>query len=142
MTHRRLAGALAALAVAFGSTAAGHALGARGAAGAGGAGEPAAGPATLEAGRRLYRKYCGQCHALRAANAAGFGSKPKLGQEGGPSFNTLRVPFALTVWLLTQSSAGHERIAHKLKWTEVRDVATFIASSTKSHSILAQPIDG
>jgi mono/diheme cytochrome c family protein len=107
---------------------------------ASGAGTPS-GETKLEIGKRLYRKYCGQCHALRAANAAGFGSQ-KLGQEGGPSFNELRVPFALSVSLMTQSSAGHERVVRHLKWAEIRDVAAFIASATKRNAVLAQPIDG
>ena len=46
-------------------------------------------------GRQLYRKFCGQCHALTAANAVGFGSNNKngYGELGGPSFNERRVGF-------------------------------------------------
>lgn len=131
MTHARLLAVIAALAIAAASLAAGLASG---------AGKPS-GETKLEIGKRLYRKYCGQCHALRAANAAGFGSQ-KLGQEGGPSFNQLRVPFALSISLMTQSSAGHERVVRHLKWAEIRDVAAFVAASTKRNPVLAQPIDG
>jgi len=96
----------------------------------------------MDSGKRLYRKYCGQCHALRAARAAGFGTEAKFGKDGGPSFNNLRVPFALSVSLMTQASNGHERVFHKLKWKEITDVAKFIAAATKDHPILAQPTDG
>ncbi len=48
-------------------------------------------PSQLEIGKQLYRKYCGQCHALIAALAAGFGirqgprhrRRPELQQPQG-----------------------------------------------------------
>ena len=105
------------------------------------AGEPS-GESRLKSGKQLYRKYCGQCHALEEANAVGFGSNRGLGKEGGPSFNNLRVPYSLSVTLLMQASNGHERIVHKLKFAQIRDVATFLAAATKTHSHLALPTDG
>ncbi len=129
---------LLAAAIALGSAWATYALGARV---VGGAERPAA-STTLEAGKRLYRKYCGQCHALREARAAGFGSKPALGTDGGPNFNNLRVPYSLSILLMTQASNGHERIFHKLKWTEIKQVATFVDDATKDHAVLARPTDG
>jgi hypothetical protein len=72
---------------------------------------------TLEDGKLLYRKYCGQCHALKVARAVGFGTvSHPFGKEGGPSFNNLRVPYSLSVLLLTQKSTGHEVLFHKLTW--------------------------
>ena len=56
---------------------------------------PAA-PSKLEIGKKVYRKYCGQCHALNEALAAGFGSDKGLGTDGGPSFNNLKVPYNLS----------------------------------------------
>ena len=59
-------------------------------------------------GKRLYREYCGQCHALSAALAAGFGnSGGGLGENGGPSFNNLRVPYAYSVEAVTEPTGGH-----------------------------------
>ena len=61
-------------------------------------------------GRDLYRKFCGQCHSLAAARAVGFGSnKGTLGKLGGPSFNELKVPYAISVRHVTQPTGGHER---------------------------------
>ena len=65
-------------------------------------------PSAMETGKRLYRKYCGQCHSLTVALAAGFGSNNGLGTDGGPSFETLRVPFNLSVLAITQPFIGHE----------------------------------
>jgi len=93
-------------------------------------------------GKHLYRQYCGQCHSLLQALAAGFGSNNGLGQDGGPSFDTLRVPFNLSVVAVTTPWAGHEIVFHKMTWTEVKQVAHYIQTVTKHHPGLAQPIDG
>ena len=127
---------LLAVATALASASATHALG------AGGAGDPTAASKKLETGKRLYRKYCGQCHALRAARAAGFGSGKGLGRNGGPSFNNLRVPYNLSILLMTQPSNGHEHVSFKLTWTQVKQVSAFVATVTKHHDVLAQPTDG
>jgi len=95
----------------------------------------------VKGGKQLYRKYCGQCHALTAALAAGFGSDKGLGLDGGPSFNRLRVPFNLSVVAVTTPFAGHERVDSKLTWGEVNQVAKYIDVVTKAHAALAQPID-
>jgi hypothetical protein len=96
----------------------------------------------LEVGKRLYRKYCGQCHALRVALAAGFGSNEGLGTDGGPSFDLLRVPFNLSVLAVTQPFIGHERLVHKMTWTQVKEVSRFVETVTRHHPVLAQNIDG
>lgn len=98
-------------------------------------------PAGLTGGKRLYRQYCGQCHALTAALAAGFGSSNVLGLNGGPAFDNLRVPFNLSVVAVTTPFAGHEVVNSKLTWAQVKQVATFVAVVTKEHPGLAQPID-
>jgi mono/diheme cytochrome c family protein len=97
---------------------------------------------SLQQGKSLYRKYCGQCHALRAALAAGFGSNNGLGTDGGPSFDGLRVPFNLSVLAVTQPFIGHERLVHKMTWAEVKVVARYVETVTRHHPVLAQPIDG
>ena len=111
-------------------------------AGASSGASPSISSSRYEAGKRLYRKYCGQCHALREARAVGFGTNDRLGKEGGPSFNNLRVPYGLSVALITQRSNGHERLVHKLTWAQVTTVADFIAAATKTHPLLALPTDG
>jgi mono/diheme cytochrome c family protein len=103
---------------------------------------PTATPAPgLRGGKQLYRQFCGQCHALTAALAAGFGSDNGLGRDGGPSFNSLRVPFNMSIVAVTTPFAGHELVFTKLTWSELNQVATFIAVVTKDHIALAKPID-
>ena len=103
---------------------------------------PPASAAKLAAGKKLYRTYCGQCHALKAARAAGFGSNKGLGTDGGPSFNTLRVPFELSVLAIRQPFIGHEAIYRKMKWNQIQTVSTFVAHATRDHPVLAQAVDG
>jgi hypothetical protein len=93
-------------------------------------------------GKGLYRKYCGQCHALRVALAAGFGSGKGLGINGGPSFDNLRVPYSLAVLAVKQPFIGHEVLVHKMTWQQIRTVAGFVAKVTRDHPIPAQNIDG
>jgi len=135
MTHRRFA-ALLALATGLALASAGYADR------AGSADRATAGAPSLVLGKRLYRRWCGQCHALTPALAAGFGSDNGLGQDGGPSFDTLRVPFNLSVVAVTTPFAGHEIVFTKMTWTEVNQVAKYVETVTKHHTALAQPIDG
>jgi len=116
-------------------------VGARSARGSGTAAGPV-GVTKLELGKRLYRKYCGQCHALTVALAAGFGSNNGLGTDGGPSFDTLRVPFNLSVLAIRQPFIGHERLVHKMTWEQVKEVSRFVETVTRRHTVLAKNIDG
>ena len=122
---------LVALATALPSATAGYALAERSAA-----------PTKIVTGKQLYRKYCGQCHGLTAALAAGFGSNNGLGTDGGPNLDNLRVSFNLSVLSITLPFIGHEVIVHKMTWTQVREVSKFVAEATKHHSIIALPVDG
>ena len=94
-------------------------------------------PEVLEVGRKLYRKYCGQCHALKAARAAGFG-QDKLKTDPGPSLNSLRVPWNLSVLAIVLAISGHETIQDKMTWQEVADVSTFVDKVTRGNPILAK----
>ncbi len=96
----------------------------------------------LVVGKRLYRQYCGQCHALSAALAAGFGNNAGLGQDGGPSFNDLRVPYTYSVEAVTEPTGGHELVRLKLTMPQLKAVATFIAKTTIHNPIPALPTDG
>jgi mono/diheme cytochrome c family protein len=103
---------------------------------------PTGAPTKLQTGKGLYRKYCGQCHALTAALAAGFGSNIRLGTNGGPSFDSLRISVNLSILAVTQPFIGHEVLAHKMTWAQIKTVSSFVATVTKHHSVLAQPVDG
>ena len=98
--------------------------------------------AQTAAGKKVYRKYCGQCHALKEALAAGFGSDKGLGQDGGPSFNDLRVPYNLSIIAVTEIFGGHELVVKKMTWAQLNQVASFVAAATKNHPYLARQSDG
>ncbi len=107
---------------------------------------PAAVPTKLDlaTGRKLYRQFCGKCHALDAALSAGVGSSNKfgLGEYGGPSFNTLRVPYAFNVSAVTIPTGGHEKVKAKITTKQLHTVAAFIAWVTRHHPVPAKPTDG
>jgi mono/diheme cytochrome c family protein len=129
-------GVLLAVATGLACASAAYALGAA-------TGKPAAvPPMKLEQGKRLYRTYCGQCHALTVALAAGFGSNNGLGTDGGPSLDDLRVTFHLSVLSITLPFIGHEVVARRMTRNEIRDVSLFVARVTRDHPIPAQVIDG
>jgi mono/diheme cytochrome c family protein len=99
-------------------------------------------PTQLEVGKQLYRKYCGQCHALIAALAAGFGSDKGLGTDGGPSFNNLRVPYNLSIVAVTEQFGGHELVVKKMTWEQLGQVAKFVQIATAKNPYLARISDG
>jgi mono/diheme cytochrome c family protein len=100
------------------------------------------GPSKLAVGKQLYRQYCGQCHALAQALAAGFGSDKGLGTDGGPSFNNLKVPYDLSIVAVTEQFGGHELVVKKMTWTQLNLVAAFVAAATKLNPYLARMSDG
>jgi mono/diheme cytochrome c family protein len=94
------------------------------------------------AGKKAYRTYCGQCHALDEALAAGFGGENKFGEDGGPAFNALRVSASLCISAITELFGGHEIVLKKMNWTQIHDVAAFVEKATKKHPIVAKLTDG
>jgi mono/diheme cytochrome c family protein len=105
----------------------------------------AAAPSTaLVTGRKLYRQFCGKCHALDEALSAGFGSNGKfgLGEYGGPSFNELRVPYSFSVSAVTLPTGGHEKVRTKISSKQLHQVAAFIADVTRKNPVPAKPTDG
>jgi mono/diheme cytochrome c family protein len=106
---------------------------------------PTASKATrVVVGRTLYRKYCGQCHALAEALSAGFGSNKKggLGDLGGPSFNDLRVSYSFSVTAVTEPTGGHEAVRKKISPNQLHVVARWIAQATAHNPVPALPTDG
>jgi mono/diheme cytochrome c family protein len=100
-------------------------------------------PSSTAEGKVLYRKYCGQCHALAQALAAGFGNNSKgIGANGGPSFNNMRIPFVLSVSVVEEPTGGHEGVKPKIAWTQLRKVATYLARATSHNPLPALPTDG
>ena len=101
-------------------------------------------PSVFEAGKKVYRQFCGQCHALKEARAVGFGSAKTsgVGEDGGPDFNNLKISYSMCLASVTMLFGGHEKVVRKMTWRQLKDVATFIQSATRTHPIVAKPSDG
>ena len=104
------------------------------------AGSSVASPDASTTGKALYRQYCGKCHALAVALAAGFGEKKN--PLGGPSFNQLRVPYAYSIQAVTEPTGGHEAVHRQISDRNLHVVATWLAAATRAHPIPAFPTDG
>jgi mono/diheme cytochrome c family protein len=102
----------------------------------------ASGPSQAALGKQLYRQFCGQCHALSAALAAGFGSDKGLGTDGGPSFNNLKVPYNLCIVAVTEQFGGHELVVKKMTWDQLGQVSKFVAAATAGNPYTARVSDG
>ena len=98
----------------------------------------------LAIGKALYRTYCGQCHALAAVDAAGFGSDNGLGEYGGPSFNDLRVPYNLAIVAVTEmfSPRGHAIAVKHMTWQQLSETASFLATATATAPYSARISNG
>jgi len=103
---------------------------------------PYSSSANLVVGKELYREYCGQCHALSAASAAGFGSNDGLGQFGGPSFNNLRITYSLSLQAINEGFAEHEVVATKLGWKQADQVSAYTAEVTGHNAYPGHISDG
>jgi mono/diheme cytochrome c family protein len=99
-------------------------------------------PAAIKpgSGMQLYRQYCGKCHALAAALSAGFG--PTTKEDGGPSFNDLRVSYGFSIEAITEPTGGHEALGRKMTPKQIVTVARWIAKVTAHHPLPALPTDG
>jgi mono/diheme cytochrome c family protein len=95
---------------------------------------PAATPATMAKGRKLYRKFCGECHALKDARAVGFGDEKKK-TDPGPSFDELKVSWIRCVNAIVLSIAGHETITNEMTWQQIADVSVYVARITRDNTI-------
>jgi hypothetical protein len=98
----------------------------------------------LEIGKKAYRQFCGQCHALKEARAVGFGSAKKtgVGEDGGPSFNQLKVSYQMCLASVTMLFGGHEKVIRKMTWQQIKDVSKFVQFATRDHPIVAKFSDG
>jgi mono/diheme cytochrome c family protein len=98
----------------------------------------------LDVGKKAYRQFCGQCHALKEARAVGFGSAKQkgVGEDGGPSFNQLKVSYQMCLASVTMLFGGHEKVVRKMTWQQIKDVSKFVQYSTRDHPIVARFSDG
>ena len=98
----------------------------------------------LDLGKKSYRQFCGQCHALKEARAVGFGSAKQkgVGEDGGPSFNQLKVSYQMCLASVTMLFGGHEKVVRKMTWQQIKDVSKFVQFATRGHPIVARFSDG
>jgi mono/diheme cytochrome c family protein len=96
-------------------------------------------PANLDGGKKLYRQFCGQCHALKEAKAVGAGSaqKSKYGEEGGPSFNELKVTAQQSLLAITGVWDGHSKVMTLMTRAEINLVSKYVQSATRDHKYKA-----
>jgi mono/diheme cytochrome c family protein len=94
-------------------------------------------PARLDGGKKLYRQFCGQCHALKEARAVGQGTAKKgknaFGEDGGPSFDDLRVSAHLSLLAVTGVWDGHAKIMTLMTRAEIKLVSQWLESATRDH---------
>ena len=88
----------------------------------------------LAVGKKAYRQFCGQCHALKEARAVGFGSAKQkgVGEDGGPSFNQLKVSYQMCLASVTMLFGGHEKVIRKMTWQQIKDVSKFVQYATRT----------
>jgi mono/diheme cytochrome c family protein len=100
-------------------------------------------PKRLDGGKKLYRKFCGQCHALREARAVGFGiggtAKSRKGEVdlGGPSFDKLRVTILQSQLAITGVWDGHSKVMTIMTHPQIKLVSQYIAAATRDHKYRA-----
>ena len=92
--------------------------------------------------RQLYRQFCGQCHALAQALAAGFGSNNGLGQLRRPELQQPPRPLRPRIVAVTEQFGGHELVVKRMTWQQLDTVAAFLAAATKNNPYLARVTDG
>jgi mono/diheme cytochrome c family protein len=97
-------------------------------------------PARLDGGKKLYRQFCGQCHALKEARAVGAGSANKktgYGEDGGPSFNELKVTAHQCLLAITGVWDGHAVVMTRMTRAEIKLVSDYVQAATKDHKYKA-----
>ena len=75
--------------------------------------------------------------------SAGFGyDATGIARNGGPSFNSLRIPYSYSVAAVTEPTGGHELVAKKITMSQLVKVAKYVATVTSHHPLPALPTDG
>ena len=79
------------------------------------------------AGKTLFKANCSGCHTLKAA-----GTVAKRATRG-LNFDTKRETFTKVFQVLAQGSGDMPPFTDKLSFKQLRDIAAFVAVSTKSN---------
>ena len=98
-------------------------------------------PARLNGGKKLYRQFCGQCHALKEARALGQGvgktNKKGYGEDGGPSFEELRVTAHQCKLAIVGVWDGHAKVMTLMTRSEINLVSDYVQAATRDHKYKA-----
>jgi cytochrome c553 len=82
--------------------------------------------ATSKAGAKVFASSgCGGCHALSAAKSSG---------QTGPNLDQLKPTYDAVVRQVSNGGGGMPSFSGKLSTGQIRDVASFVAESTKNNS--------
>src|SRR5438876_10350469 len=82
--------------------------------------------ATNATGAKVFASAdCGGCHALSAAKSSG---------QTGPNLDQLKPSYDSVVRQVSNGGGGMPSFAGKLSTGQIRDVASFVAASTKNNS--------
>ena len=100
-------------------------------------GTSGADPASLDGGKKLYRQFCGQCHALKEAGAVGFGPRTSTARTAGPSFNELKVTAHQSLLAVTGVWDGHSKVMTLMTRSEINLVSKYVQAATKDHKYKA-----
>jgi len=84
--------------------------------------------ATSKAGAKVFASAgCGGCHTLSAAKSSG---------QTGPNLDQLKPSYDAVVRQVSNGGGGMPSFAGKLNTGQIREVASFVAQSTKNNSPL------
>jgi mono/diheme cytochrome c family protein len=77
------------------------------------------------AGKKIFKAECGSCHTLKAAGTI---AKAKL---GAVNFDRKKETFTRVFRVLVEGEGSMLSYTDRLTFKQLRDVATFVAASTK-----------
>jgi len=85
-------------------------------------------PGNPEAGRKIFKRFCGQCHQFRATESKPSAAMLKNGHAGS-DLDVLKPSYSRTVTAIVQGEGGlaAEYFLRQLSFQQIYDVAYFVA---------------
>jgi len=85
-------------------------------------------PGNPEAGRKIFKRFCGQCHQFRATASKPSAAMLKNGHAGS-DLDVLKPSYSRTVTAIVQGEGGlaAEYFLRRLSFQQIYDVAYFVA---------------
>ena len=96
-------------------------------------------PARLDGGKKLYRQFCGQCHALKEARAVGFGAakRASTASSAGRASTSSSVTAQQSLLAITGVWDGHSKVMTLMTRAEIKLVSEYVQAATKDHKYKA-----